>query len=83
MKNKLFISCEEAAHRIDKAQYGETTFWEKLSFNFHNLYCSHCKVYAAINKRLTLLFKSGDVHCLTREQKSKMKEKLADTASSS
>ncbi len=81
MKYKLFISCEEAAHRIDKAQYDETTFWENFSFKIHNLYCSHCKVYAFINKRLTSLFKSGEVCCLTQEQKSKMKEKLADTAS--
>ncbi len=81
MKNKLFISCEEAAHRIDKAQYGEATFWEKLTFKIHNLYCKLCHLYEVKNKRLTSLFNSGDIRCLTREQKSKMKEKLADTAS--
>jgi hypothetical protein len=83
MKNKLFISCEEAAHRIDKTQYGEATFWEKLTYKIHNLYCKLCHFYAVKNERLTNLIKSGGVHSLTREQKSKMKEKLTDTASNS
>jgi hypothetical protein len=83
MKHKLFISCEEAAHRIDKSQYGEATFWEKLSFKIHNLYCKLCHYYEVKSKRLTGLINSGEVHCLTTEQKSKMKEKLEDTASGS
>lgn len=83
MKNTLFISCEEAAHRIDKAQYGEATFWEKLTFKIHNLYCRLCHFYAVKNKRLTSLLKSDEVHCLTKEQKTKMKEKLVDITSNS
>lgn len=83
MKNKLFISCEEAAHRIDKAQYGEASFWEKLSYKIHNLYCKLCHFYAVKSKRLTSLINSGKVHSLTSEQKSKMKEKLEDIASNS
>jgi hypothetical protein len=83
MKFKLFISCEEAAHRIDKAQYGEAFFWEKLSFKIHNLYCKLCHFYAVKNKSLTSIFKTGEVRCLTKEQKSKMKEKMEDAASTS
>lgn len=83
MKNKLFISCEEAAHRIDKAQYGEATFWEKLTFKIHNLYCKLCRFYEVKNKKLTQLFKTSKVHCLTPEQKLKIKDKLRNTASHS
>jgi hypothetical protein len=83
MKNKLLISCEETAHRIDKAQYGEASLWEKLTVNIHNVYCKLCHGYAAKNKKLTQLFKSANLRSLTSEQKSKMKEKLADTTSNS
>ncbi len=83
MKNKLFISCEEAAHRIDKAQYGEASFFEKLSYKIHNVYCKLCHGYATKNKKLSQLFKSASLRSLTMQQKAKMKEKLADTTSNS
>tara|TARA_R110002072_G_scaffold22666_2_gene79606 strand:+ start:17177 stop:17422 length:246 start_codon:yes stop_codon:yes gene_type:complete len=79
MKNKLFISCEEAAHRIDKAQYGEATFWEKITFKIHNLYCKLCHLYEVKNKKLTHIIKSGKVQNLTKEQKLKIKDKLKET----
>ncbi len=83
MKNKLFISCEEAAHRLDKAQYGEANLWEKITIKIHNVYCKLCQRYADNNKKLTQLFKSANLRSLTAKQKSKMKEKLADTTSNS
>lgn len=83
MKKKLLINCKEAAQLIDKSQYGEATFWEKITFRIHNLYCKICRFYEIKSKKLTQLIKSGKVRSLTPEQKAKMKDTLKNTNSHS
>lgn len=83
MKNKLFISCEEASHQIDKAQYGEASFWEKFTYRLHVLYCKLCRVYLAKSKKLSELLRTEKVNALTPEQKLKIKEKLKESAATS
>lgn len=77
MKTKIFTSCEEASHRIDKAQYGEASFWEKLSYKIHTLYCKFCRAYSKKNKKLSAILKNEKVTALSTEQKLKIKEKLS------
>lgn len=77
MKHKLFISCEEAAHHIDKAQYGEASFYDSLTYKIHTFYCKHCKNYELKNKVLTQLLKKYSIRTLSQSQKQKMKETMA------
>jgi len=78
MKKKLFISCKEASHHIDKAQYDEASTWELFTYKLHILYCKFCRAYSLKNKKLTQLFKTQKISALSTEQKSKLKEKLSN-----
>lgn len=77
MKHKLFISCEEAAHRIDKAQYGEANLYEKLTYKIHIVYCTLCRNYASKSRELTQVLKSQSIKLLSPTQKQRMKETMA------
>ncbi|MBP1839035.1 hypothetical protein [Formosa algae] len=74
--NKLFMSCEEASHICDKAQYNESTFWERLKFRTHILFCGLCKKHSADNHKLTEAIKQSKIVCLDSKTKSEMKKCL-------
>lgn len=72
------IDCKEAAHLIDRNDWNELSFKEKLRLRFHNAKCGKCRGY----KKFSHVFKSlfGDIsqaqECLTCEEKEEMKKKI-------
>ena len=52
-KGFLFISCEEAKHICDKAQYGEATLWEKFELKFRLSWCHITRSYVKKNQKLS------------------------------
>ncbi|PWK19227.1 hypothetical protein [Xanthomarina spongicola] len=76
MKNKsfLFISCDEAKHICDKAQYNEATTWEKFKLNLRYLWCHITRAYVNRNKKLTKAVKSSKITCLKNSEKQQLKE---------
>ena len=72
-KRFLFISCEEAKHICDKAQYGEATLWEKLELNLRFLWCLVTKAYFKRNRKLTSVVKEANVKCLDKKEKNELK----------
>lgn len=81
-KLPFLISCQEAAHRCDKAQYNEVSTLEKLSLQVHLLFCSLCKKYSRKNKQLTVLLQSEDFHSLEESKKQQLKKVLAASKAS-
>lgn len=75
MKNKsfLFISCEEAKHICDKAQYNEATSWEKFKLNLRYAWCQITRAYVVKNKKLTKALKSSNITCLKNSEKQELK----------
>lgn len=80
MKNKsyLFISCDEAKHICDKAQYNEASFWEKLKLNIRYLWCHVTKSYVNRNKKLTKAVTSSRIECLKNSEKLQLKKALQE-----
>ncbi|WP_299778321.1 glycine dehydrogenase [uncultured Formosa sp.] len=74
--NKLFMSCEEASHVCDKAQYNESTFLERLKLRIHILFCDLCKKHTIDNHKLTETIKKSNIVCLDSKSKSEMKKCL-------
>ncbi|MFL0354034.1 hypothetical protein [Xanthomarina sp. GH4-25] len=75
MKNKsfLFISCDEAKHICDKAQYNEATPWEKLKLNLRYLWCQITRAYVKRNKKLSKAVESSKITCLKNSEKEQLK----------
>jgi hypothetical protein len=73
-KNKIFVTCKEASHNCDKAQYNEATFWEKVKLTIHVLYCKACRKHSSDNVKLSKVIAESKVDCLELKDKQEMKE---------
>ena len=77
MKKKfLFISCEEAKHICDKAQYGEATNWERAKLNMRLMWCHITKNYSKNNRKLTKAIQETDVNCLKKYELEKLQKEF-------
>lgn len=74
--SKIFLSCDEAKHVCDKAQYNESTFWERLKLKMHILFCALCRQHSLNNTKLTELINGSEIVCLDTKSKSEMKKCL-------
>jgi hypothetical protein len=63
-KGFLFISCDEAKHICDKAQYNEASLWEKIELNLRYVWCKFTRAYVKKNKQLSTVVKKSKVDCL-------------------
>lgn len=70
------ISCEKAAIICNKTQYGEASFMDKLKLKFHLFMCKTCSAFTKKNTELTTLCEKANLHSLSEQEKSKMKEIL-------
>lgn len=75
-KNFLFISCEEAFHICDKAQYGEATLIEKIKLNLRYFWCRFTKTYVNRNKKLTHAIKIANVQSLHQNERQQLLERF-------
>ena len=75
-KNIFFISCEEAFHICDKAQYGEATIIEKIKLNLRYLWCGFTKAYVNRNKKLTEAIKTANVQSLHQNERQQLLERF-------
>lgn len=75
-KNIFFISCEEAFHICDKAQYGEATLIEKIKLNLRYLWCRFTQKYVNRNKRLTRTIKIANVQGLHQTEHQQLHERF-------
>lgn len=77
----LFISCDEAKHICDKAQYGEASTWEHIKLTIRLAYCRITQQYSKQNEKLTKSINKAEVKCLKTEERNKIesqfKEELA------
>jgi len=79
MKKKfLFISCEEAQHICDKAQYDEASLWEKIKLNIRLSWCHVTKAYYKRNVKLTNAVKSSKTECLDPKARNAMELKFKE-----
>jgi hypothetical protein len=71
MKNTsfLFISCDEAKHICDKAQYHEATSWETFKLKLRYLWCRITRAYVNKNIKLTETINKANVVCLNQSEK--------------
>lgn len=73
------IDCKEAAHLIDRNDWNELSFKEKLNLRIHNAMCGQCRGYKRYSHILKSLF--GDITketpCLSEKEKTDLKKKLA------
>lgn len=78
MKNEENIprSCLKVGHYIDKNQYNETSFWERLRIQLHIINCQRCKQYNKINEKLTNLLKKPKLSALEKNEKEELKNRL-------
>ena len=80
-KSFLFISCEEAQHICDKAQYDEAGLWEKVKLNIRLSWCRITRAYYKRNAKLTDVMNASNTECLEPKEKEamelKFKEELA------
>ncbi|TWO31783.1 hypothetical protein E1J38_011945 [Seonamhaeicola sediminis] len=72
----LFVSCDEAQHICDKAQYDEASPWEKFKLKIRLSYCKITRAYYKSNTMLTKRIKESKVECLDRASKKNMKKEL-------
>lgn len=75
-KSLLFVSCEEAQHLCDKAQYDEASLLDKIKLNLRISWCKVTRAYYKRNIKLTEKIKESKVECLTPECKENMKKEL-------
>lgn len=75
-KNIFFISCEEAYHICDKAQYGDATLIEKIKLNLRYLWCRFTKSYVKRNKKLTHAIKTAKVQSLHQNERQQLLERF-------
>ena len=71
-------ACQEVNHLCDKSQYKEATFWERIKLTIHLLYCRACRKYTAKNQKLTETIENAEVDYLDSNDKSDLKESLAE-----
>ena len=73
---ELFVSCDDAEHCCDKAQYNESTLFEKIKLNFHLLFCRACRKYVSKNGKLTELIKKENANkeCFHDKEKNDLEE---------
>lgn len=72
-KRYLFISCEEAQHICDKAQYNEATTWEKFKLMLRYLWCRLTRTYVQKNTKLSDSVKSAKIDCLNAMERDQIK----------
>jgi len=72
-KSFLFVSCEEAKYICDKVQYGEATNWERFKLRFRIAWCRITKHYTTRNQELSKSMSKASLHCLSLEEKKKLK----------
>lgn len=75
-KSFLFISCEEAKHICDKAQYSEATFWEKIKLNIRFAWCNVTRAYVNKNTKLTKVIKNSKIECLNKIEKQNLQKQF-------
>ena len=72
-KSFLFISCEEAKHICDKAQYNEATGWERVKLAIRLSWCKVTRAYSNRNKQLTKTVNDANVSCMNQTEKDQLK----------
>ena len=72
-KSFLFISCEEAKHICDKAQYNEATGWERVKLAIRLSWCKITRAYSNRNKQLTKTVNDANVSCMNQTEKDQLK----------
>jgi len=77
-KKPLFISCDEAKHICDKAQYDEASFWEKIKLGIRLSWCSVTKKYNKRNVKLSNILESTETECLSPKEKKDMELKFKE-----
>ncbi|EGV44223.1 hypothetical protein BZARG_909 [Bizionia argentinensis JUB59] len=75
-KRYLFISCKEAQHICDKAQYNEATGWEKLKLMLRYGFCRVTRTYVQKNIKLSDSVKSSKIDCLNAMERAQIKTKF-------
>lgn len=80
-KNKFFITCEEAKHISDKAQYGEASLWEKIKLHVRLSWCHITRAYSSGNGKLTQLIKESKIEALEKSKKEEMQRRLQEEMS--
>lgn len=75
-KSFLFISCNEAKHICDKAQYGEATGWEIFKLKIRLSWCHISQSYSSRNQKLTEVVEKSKVDCLKSNERIKIKEQF-------
>lgn len=72
----LFISCEEAKHLCDKAQYGEASSWEKLKLKLRLSWCHITRSYAKKNQKLSDIIKKSELQYMSPEERELLKSSI-------
>ncbi|GGD29262.1 hypothetical protein [Hyunsoonleella pacifica] len=80
-KGLLFISCDEAKHICDKAQYDEASSWEKVKLNIRLSWCRITKAYYKRNTKLTEVLESAKTDSLHPEERKSMASKFQEELS--
>jgi len=75
-KSFLFISCEEAKHICDKAQYSEATPWEKFKLGIRFAWCRVTRAYVNKNTKLTKVIKNSKIECLNATEKQNLQQQF-------
>ncbi|MCB4807698.1 hypothetical protein LG651_05505 [Tamlana sp. 62-3] len=75
-KSVFFISCDEAKHICDKAQYDEASSWEKFKLSVRLMYCNVTQKYYKRNKKLTKVVKSSNAECLNPKEREALEMKF-------
>ncbi|MCA0133592.1 hypothetical protein [Winogradskyella alexanderae] len=75
-KSFLFISCDEAKHICDKAQYGEASSWERLKLKLRISWCHITKSYTKKNTKLTDVMQKAEVNCLKNDERANIQKKF-------
>ncbi|SFN91971.1 hypothetical protein SAMN04487989_10691 [Bizionia echini] len=72
-KRYLFITCEEAQHICDKAQYNEATNWEKFKLTLRYFWCHITRSYVKRNSKLSESVKNSKLNCLKTIEREQIK----------
>ncbi|WP_104735658.1 hypothetical protein [Hanstruepera ponticola] len=75
-KGFLFISCEQAKHICDKAQYHEASLWEKIELNIRYTWCRFTRAYVKKNKQLTTVIQKSRIDCLQNNEREVLKNEF-------
>lgn len=75
-KSFLFISCEEAKHICDKAQYREASAWERIKLTLRLSWCHMSKTYSKRNSKLTSVIQKADVDCLKQAERERLQSQF-------